>query len=169
MGAHINIAAVGPGTANVLNEYDLKASIVPEQFDADGLADAFVERYGNLFGRSFVSFRASRCRKTLSERLTALGARVRETVAYRNVDVTTADPEILAALQSGKIDFTTVTSSASARALAQMFGDGAKKTRWIAISPLTANALRQEGLDVDAVAEEATMPSLVDAVVQAAH
>ena len=169
LGAHINIAAVGPGTANVLNEYGLKAAIVPEQFDADGLADAFVERYGNLFGRSFVSFRASRGRKTLSERLTALGARVRETVAYRNVDVTTADLEILAALQSDKIDFTTVTSSASARALAQMFGDGVKKTRWIAISPLTADALRQEGIDVDAVAEEATMPSLVDAVVQAAR
>ncbi|MBR4752069.1 MAG: uroporphyrinogen-III synthase [Thermoguttaceae bacterium] len=161
------IAAVGAATANALRLYGLEAALTPAQFDADGLVDAFVERLGSPSGLTFLSFRASRGRKTLTERLTALGANVLETVAYRSADVKTPDPAVLDALQSGKIDVAIASSSASARSLAEMFGDAAKKTRWVAISPLTADALRQNGLDVAAIAAESTVEGLVEAVVQA--
>ncbi|MBP5620726.1 MAG: uroporphyrinogen-III synthase [Thermoguttaceae bacterium] len=162
------IAAVGSGTANALRARELEASLVPPQFDADSLVDAFVDRLGSsLAGLTFLSFRASRGRKTLIERLTALGANVLETTAYRSVDVKTPRPAILDALRSGKIDVAIASSSASARSLAEMFGEAAKKTRWIAISPLTADALRQNGLDVAAIAVESTVEGLVDAVVRA--
>ena len=96
-----------------------------------------------------------------------MGANVLETVAYRSVDVKTPDPAVLDALRSGKIDVAIASSSASARSLAEMFGDAANKTRWVAISPLTAGALRQNGLDVAAIAAESTVEGLVEAVVQA--
>ena len=163
------IAAVGSGTANALRLYGLEAALVPSQFDADGLVDAFVDRLGALAGLTFLSFRASRGRKTLSERLTALGANVLETTAYRSVDVKTPDPAILHALQSDNIDVAIASSSASARSLAEMFGAAAKKTRWVAISPLTADALRQNGLAVAAIAAESTVEGIVEAVVRAAR
>ena len=161
------IAAVGAATANALRLYGLEAALTPTQFDADGLVDAFVERLGSPSGLTFLSFRANRGRKTLTERLTALGANVLETVAYRSVDVKTPDPAVLDALQSGKIDVAIASSSASARSLAEMFGDAANKTRWVAISPLTADALRQNGLAVAAIAAESSVEGLVEAVVQA--
>jgi uroporphyrinogen-III synthase len=51
--------------------------------------------------------------------------------------------------------------------LARLFGDAFSQTRWVALSPLTADALRSVGVEPAAVAQEATIKSLVDAVVDA--
>ena len=162
----VKLAAVGSHTADVLSQYGLTVALTPKRFDADGLVDALVERFGaqGLAGSSFLSFRASRGRKTLSERLTEYGARVREVVSYESVDVDAADPNVLAEMRGGKIDFATVASSASAKSFARLFGAALEKTRTVAISPLTASALEAQGARVDAVAQESTMQGLVDAV-----
>ena len=148
----VKLAAVGSHTADVLSQYGLSVALTPKRFDADGLVDALVERRGaqGLAGSSFLSFRASRGRKTLSERLTGYGARVREVVAYESVDVDAADPDVLDEMRRGKIDFATVASSASAKSFARLFGTALEKTRTVAISPLTANALEAQGARVAA-------------------
>lgn len=162
----VRVAAVGASTADVLRSLGIDVELVPRQFDAEGLVDAFVERLGRLDGLNVCSFRASRGRKVLSERLGALGAKVVEVEAYRSVDTTTPDPNVLDALRDGKIDYAFVSSSASARALVNMFGSDARKTRWIALSPLTASALAEQGVDACAVAKETTSQGLLDALLE---
>ena len=89
---------------------------------------------------------------------------MREVVAYESVDVDAADPDVLDEMRRGKIDFATVASSASAKSFARLFGTALEKTRTVAISSLTAGALETQGARVAAIAQEATMQGLVNAV-----
>lgn len=167
--AQVSVAAVGPGTAAALADFGVSVDLIPpKEYNAEGLVASLRDAETSLAGKRLLSVRADRGRDVLSKELTKLGATVREVVAYRSVDVETPDAAILDALRSDQIDFGTVASSATAKALARLFGDALTQTRWIALSPLTANALRSVGVEPAAVAEEATLQSLVDAVVAAA-
>ncbi|MBQ2790834.1 MAG: uroporphyrinogen-III synthase [Thermoguttaceae bacterium] len=168
--ARVSVAAVGPGTAAALNEFGVAVDLIPtKEFNAEGLVAALRDAETSLDGKRLLSVRASRGRDVLSKEAAKLGAVVREVAAYRSVDVETPDAEIAAALRSNRIDFGTVASSATAKALARLFGDALAQTRWVALSPLTADALRSVGVEPAAVAEEATLKSLVDAVVGASQ
>ena len=158
------IAAIGPATACALERWMLKADLVPETYRSETLADALACQ---ARGARFLLVRAERGRRHLAERLTAAGAIVESVVAYRMVDVTTADPEITHGLEAGNIDWVTVTSSAIARALAKLWGDRLRHTRLVSISPVTSATIRELGYDVAAEAEVATMDGLVDAIVRA--
>lgn len=167
--AQVSVAAVGPGTAAALDDFGVAVDVIPtKEFNAEGLVSALLDAETSLVGKRLLSVRASRGRDVLSKEATKLGATVREVVAYRSVDVETPDAAILDALRSNRIDFGTVASSATAKALARLFGDAFSQTRWVALSPLTADALRSVGVESAAVAEEATLAKLVEAVVNAA-
>lgn len=168
--AQVSVAAVGPGTAAALNEFGVAVDLIPtKEFNAEGLVAALRDAETSLDGKRLLSVRASRGRDVLSKEASKLGAVVREVVAYRSVDVETPDDAVLDALRSNRIDFGTVASSATAKALARLFGDAFSHTRWVALSPLTADALRSVGVEPAAVAQEATLTKLVDAVVDAAN
>lgn len=167
--AQTSVAAVGPGTAAALDAFGVSVDLVPpKEFNAEGLVAALRDAETSLDGKRLLSVRASRGRDVLSKEAAKLGATVREVVAYRSVDVETPDAAILDALRSNRIDFGTVASSATAKALARLFGDALSQTRWVALSPLTADALRSVGVEPATVAEESTLAKLVDAVVAAA-
>ena len=167
--AQTSVAAVGPGTAAALRDYGVSVDLVPpKEFNAEGLVAALRDAETSLVGKRLLSVRASRGRDILSKEAAKLGATVREVVAYRSVDVEEPDAAILDALRSNRIDFGTVASSATAKALARLFGAAITQTRWVALSPLTADALRSVGVEPATVAEESTLQSLVDAVVAAA-
>ncbi len=168
--AQISVAAVGPGTAAALDEFGVAVDLIPtKEYNAEGLVAALRDAETSLAGKSLLSVRASRGRDVLSKEAAKLGAVVREVVAYRSVDVETPDAAVVDALRSNRIDFGTVASSATAKALARLFGDAFSQTRWVALSPLTADALRSVGAEPAAVAQEATLSKLVDAVVSAAR
>jgi uroporphyrinogen III methyltransferase/synthase len=96
--------------------------------------------------------------------LTAAGGKVRQAVVYESRDVTTPNPEVLEALDAGKIDWTTVTSSAIARSLVNLFGDALKHTKLVAISPVTAGVLAELGHPATAVAETYTGEGILNAI-----
>lgn len=159
------LAVVGPGTARALAEYRLVADLLPsEKYQAEGLADALAE---HVVRRRVLLVRANRGRDLLGRRLRDAGALVTEVVAYESVDITEADPDLKGRLAHGEIDWVTVTSSASARALHAQFGSALSKTRLISISPLTSQALRELGWQPAAEASAATMEGLVEALVKA--
>lgn len=167
--AQVSVAAVGPGTAAALNELGVSVDLIPtKEFNAEGLVAALRDAETSLVGQRLLSVRANRGRDVLSKEAAKLGATVREVAAYRSVDVEEPDAEIVDALRSNRIDFGTVASSATAKALARLFGDALTQTRWVALSPLTADALRSVGAEPAAVAQESTLTGLVDAVVAAA-
>jgi uroporphyrinogen III methyltransferase/synthase len=108
--------------------------------------------------------RASRGREVLAEELTKAGAMVEQVVVYESVDVETPDPEIAAKMAAGRIDWTTVTSSAIAGSLARMFGQALRKTKLVSISPVTSQKLLELGYEPVAEAKEYTMAGVIAAI-----
>ena len=99
----------------------------------------------------------------------AAGAIVEQIVVYTSTDVPQPDAEIAAALSAGRIDWITVTSSAIARSLAQMFGEELRKSRLASISPITSATLRTLGHEPAAEATEYTMDGVVRAIEEGAR
>ncbi len=162
----VKLAAIGPGTADALAAYRLRADLVPGEYRAEALAGALA---GDARGRRFLLIRASRGREVLAEQLAAAGGVVEQVVAYRSLDVAQPDPGIAAALREGRIDWITVTSSAIAGALVKMFGDDLRRAKLATISPITSGALRERGYEPAAEAGQYTMEGLAAAIVAAAH
>jgi uroporphyrinogen III methyltransferase/synthase len=157
----IKLAAIGPGTAEELQRYHLKADLVPDEFRAESLAGKLA---GHARGQRFLLARASRGREVLAEELAAAGGIVEQMVVYQSNDVTAADPQIAELLQAGKIDWVTVTSSAIAKSLVRLFGEVLNQTKIASISPITSGTLRELGLKPAAEAKEYTMAGVVEAI-----
>ncbi len=162
--APVKIAAIGPGTRDALQRYQLRVDLLPLKFHGEHLAEALC---AEAAGKRMLLVRANRGREVLAEQLTAVNAEVVQVVAYKNMDVTTPDERIAGLLAEHDIDWVTVTSSAIARSLHAMFGDLLQQTRLVSISPITSGTLRELGLDAAWEAKEATMQGIIDAIVEA--
>jgi uroporphyrinogen III methyltransferase / synthase len=162
---HARLAAIGPSTVDAIAQHRLQADLEPEDhYRAESLAEALRP---HVSGKRVFLARASRGREVLAEMLSAAGAVVEQAVVYESRDVVVPHEEIVQALASGRIDWTTVTSSAIARSLVAMFGDALCKTRLAAISPLTAQVLSDLGHRAAAVARTYTTTGIVDAILSA--
>jgi uroporphyrinogen III methyltransferase / synthase len=159
------LAAIGPATVEALAAYHLAADLQPATYRAEALAEALAPR---ARGRRFLLARASRGREVLAELLTAAGAKVEQVVVYESHDVESPDEEVLEALAAGRIDWTTVTSSAIARSLVKLFGDALRHTKLAAISPLTADVLAGLGHAPAVVAKEYTTDGIITGILVAA-
>jgi uroporphyrinogen III methyltransferase/synthase len=158
------IAAIGPATVEALAEYHLRADVQPAGYRAEALAELLGPE---ARGRRVFLARASRGREVLAEMLAAAGAMVEQAVAYESRDVDMPDPDVAAALAAGRIDWTTVTSSAIARSLARLFGAALHNTKLAAISPLTAEVLTELGHPPAVVADQFTTAGVVAAILAA--
>ncbi|MBS0210847.1 MAG: uroporphyrinogen-III C-methyltransferase [Planctomycetes bacterium] len=158
----VQLAAIGPATAAALAEYHLHTDLEPGEYRAEALAEALVPEAA---GRRFLLARASRGREVLAEMLRAAGAIVDQVIVYQSADVREPDAEIGAALDAGRIDWVTVTSSAIARSLSAMFGPRLVQTKLASISPLTSATLREVGLSPAVEAASYTTAGLIDAII----
>jgi uroporphyrinogen III methyltransferase / synthase len=156
------IAAIGPGTAEELNHYHLRADRVPNEFRAEALAASLA---GDAAGKRFLLVRASRGREVLSESLQAAGGNVVQVVAYTSSDVPVPNAESLAAIDSGHVDWIMVTSSAIARSLVALFGEKLRSCKLASISPLTSETLARCGFPPTVEAGEYTISGVVAAIV----
>lgn len=157
----VQIAAVGNKTAGSLCDFHLKADIVPSDFRAEALADQMAP---DAAGKRVLVVRASRGRDVLADRLTAAGAQVRQVVAYSHKDVTEPEPSVVELARAGKIDWVTVTSSASAESLHRMFAGGLRNSKFASLSPVTSKTLRDLGYEVTIEAHPYTVDALVEAI-----
>jgi uroporphyrinogen III methyltransferase / synthase len=160
------LAAIGPATSDALSRYRLLADVIPLEFRAESLADALA---GQASGKRFLLIRASRGREILAEQLRSAGAIVEQVVAYTSSDIDQPDPDIVAKLTAGKIDWITVTSSSIARALVNLFGQKLRQSKLASISPVTSATLHELGYEPAAEAEQYTMPGLVQSIQRAVN
>ena len=158
------LAAIGPATVEALAEYHLRADVCPDEYRAEALAAALAP---HARGKRFFLARASRGREVLAEMLAAAGASVTQAVVYESRDVAAPDPDVLEALTAGRIDWTTVTSSAIGRSLVRLFGDALRHTKLAAISPLTAEVLTELGHPPTVVAADYTGDGILAAILAA--
>ena len=115
---NLRVAAVGIGTARVLEEHGFHAVISPVG-EADSDALAALPELQDLHGHSVVIFRGQGGRDWLRTRLEARGARVEYAECYRRARPHADAGELLARWQRGGIEAVSITS---AEGLANFFG-----------------------------------------------
>ena len=168
--AGVKVAAVGRATADRLAELGIPADLVPGDYRAEGLADAFVSM-GAGEGWRFLIPRALEAREVLRDTLEPLGAVVDVVPVYRTVPATPA-PDMVSRLASGGFDVVTFTSPSTVRNFLAMLHAGGLDPRAVltgvvtaSIGPVTTAALVEAGFDADIEADPSTVPALVDAIV----
>jgi uroporphyrinogen III methyltransferase/synthase len=77
-----------------------------------------------------------------------------------------ANRQVTDLLDKRQIDWVTVTSSAIASSLVQLFGTRLTHTRLVSISPVTTATLRQRDLEPQVEATSYTMEGVVSAILQ---
>ena len=157
----IRLAAIGPGTAEELARYRLRADIVPDEYRAEALANVLA---AEPTGTRFLLARASRGREVLAEKLVAAGQMVQQIVVYSSCDVDQAEAEVVEALEAGRIDWVTATSSSIARSLVRLLGERLGRAKLASISPITSAVLRELGRPPAAEAVRYTMEGLAEAI-----
>src|SRR5689334_22460176 len=152
----IPIAVVGSSTATKLGEWGLQASLVPNEFRAEGLLRAFPD---NLVGTRILFPRAEVARELLPEELRRRGATVDIVAVYRTVKAFVGSVgDILA---SEHVDCVVFTSPST---IPDDLHSLPASTALAVIGPVTAEAAQLLGLKPDIVPVESTVPSLVDAI-----
>jgi uroporphyrinogen III methyltransferase/synthase len=164
----MRLAAIGPGTAEQLTRWNLRADLVPDRFDSEGLVEGLRPE---VAGRRVLLARADRGRTLLRDELATI-AQVEQVAVYRNVDAPAMPAELVAALEAGRVDWITLTSSAITERLAALLPDAARayigtSTRLVSISPVTTQTARRLGWSVAAEGRSATWPGLVAALCDA--
>jgi uroporphyrinogen III methyltransferase/synthase len=161
------VAAIGPATAERIEQAGLRVDVVPEEYRAEALIEALGAH--PLAGERILIPRAKVAREVLPKTLREAGAEVVVPPAYESVPSTKGKEEVSLRLQSGEIDCVTFTSSSTVENFVGAFGAGEaawllSETRVACIGPITADTARKHGLRVDAEAKEYTIPGLIEAV-----
>ena len=161
------MAAIGPATAERLEEVGLRVDVVPGEYRAEALIEAIDD--GSLAGKRVLIPRARVAREILPEKLREAGAEVVVPPAYESVPSSAGIEELSMRLRAGEVDCVTFTASSTVENFVGAFGDEEavrllSGTLVVCIGPITAGTARERGLRVDAEAAEYTIPGLVEAV-----
>jgi uroporphyrinogen III methyltransferase/synthase len=158
--ANATVAAIGPGTAAALAERGIRADVVPERSIAEALVESLAEF--DVSGRPVLVARAAEARDVLPEALRERGGAVDVVTLYETV-AEEPDPAAVEAAQAA--DYVTFTSSSTVRNLVAAVGDRfPERARIVSIGPVTSDAAREAGLNVDVEAERHDPEGLVEAL-----
>ncbi|OPL17327.1 MAG: HemD protein [delta proteobacterium ML8_D] len=163
---NIRIAVVGTGTGKAISDLHLNVDVMPDDFRAEGLIQAFSEI--GVSGKRILIPRAEKAREILPGRLSELGAEVSLVATY----VTMAPklkPEILEILEQENIDILTFTSSLTVKNFFYLLSDDLRnkiigQAKVACIGPVTAGTAEAFGLEVTVQPDKFTIPSLVSAI-----
>jgi uroporphyrinogen III methyltransferase/synthase len=167
---HLKLAAIGPKTAEALQEYHLRADLVPATYRSEELAEALRP---DVAGKRVLLARADRGRDVLPKQLAEV-ADVQQLTVYRQVDVPAGDGHELDCLRRGEIEFVTLTSPSIARAFLGCLDDVCRQriasgeVKLVTISPVTSAEVQKAGLPVAGEAAPFTTEGVIQAVIDLA-
>ncbi len=160
--APVRIAAIGPGTADALALFGVRADLVPERFVAESLLEAFPDPAGA--GERVLLARAEQARDVLPDGLAAKGYTVDVLAVYRTVRAD-PHPDALEQVRAGAVDAITFTSSSTVTNFCEVVGElPDPQPTVVSIGPITSKTARERGLRVDAEATEHTIDGVVTAL-----
>jgi len=173
----IKICSIGTKTAAEIKNYGLKVDLVPDEFQAEGLIDAFLtirkagEKGRTTFkGMRFLLPRAEKAREIFPEKIRELGGEIDVPVAYRTIKPESRGKRLRRFLREGRISVATFTSAATFNNFREIMGKEAdellNKVAIAAIGPVTAKAVEKAGLRVDIMPGEATIESMAAAIIE---
>ena len=166
--AGIEVGAIGPETAKRLKAAQIRLSLVPKQYQAEGILEELLSK--DMFGRRVLIPRAAKARDILPETLRQRGARVDVVEAYQTVLPQTDVAVVHKLLRDREIDVITFTSSSTATNFAAMLHDQdlpqlLSRVVIACIGPITKKTVEDLGMRSEIVSEEFTIPGLVNAMV----
>jgi uroporphyrinogen III methyltransferase/synthase len=184
----IKICAIGTKTAKEIKKYGIKTDLIPDEFRAEGLIEAFVKEGskktalpqpplakgglegGVLKGMRFLLPKAEVAREVFPERVRKLGGEIDTPVAYRTVKPESRGKRLRRFLKEGKISIATFTSAATFNNFREIMGKDAdellKRGAIAVIGPVTAKAVENAGLKVDIMPKEATIEAIVEEIIK---
>lgn len=162
------VAAIGPATAEALQERGIRADFTPTEFVAEAIIAQFPEP---VAGKRILLARAVEGRELLPETWRANGASVWVVPAYRTEVATDGSDEIMGMLEKGEIDIITFTSSSTVKNFVQAVGSTPipLSTRIAAIGPVTAATCRELIREPDCTADASTLDGLIEALIEEPH
>ncbi len=160
--AGVCVAAIGPGTAEVLRAANVVADLVPERFVAEGLLEVFPSPASP--GDRVLLARAEVARDVLPDGLAERGWQVDVVDAYRTV---VAQPDPADVVEAMAADAITFTSSSTVERYVEVTGANRVPPVVVCIGPVTAATARRLGIEVTVEAAEHSIPGLVAALVAA--
>ena len=155
--AGVRLAAIGPGTAAVLQSRFVPADLVPPSYVAESLLEAFPAGPGRV-----LLPRAAVARDAVPVGLRARGWDVDVVEAYRTV-TPAADDALLERV--GSADVVAFTASSTVTRFLELAGVERVPGVVAAIGPITARTARDAGLQVTIEASEFSLDGLVAAIV----
>jgi len=165
----ITICVVGPKTAESLEQYGIRADLIPVEFKAEGVLAALGGV--KVKGRKFLMPRAKVAREIIPEKLRELGAEVTVAVAYENVKPAADTARVIKLFEEKKIAVVTFTSSSTVHNFVEILGQKGYKSLVegvlvACIGPITAKTAEEYCMKTDIMPKEYTIPALVDAMME---
>jgi len=165
-GSKLQIAAVGPVSAEAVRQMGLSVEYVARTHSGVGLANELGER---LRGRSVLLPRSDRANPDLPAALRAHGAQITEVVSYRTLQPGEVDRQKLGSISAGEADAVLFFSPSAVQNFADLVGaehflglqNGLAIT---AVGPVTAGALRHLKMKRIVVAADTTSTAVVQAL-----
>jgi uroporphyrinogen III methyltransferase / synthase len=166
VGSRLRVACVGPVTADAARKANLPVEYVAVTHNGVALAN---ELGSKLQGARVFLPRSDRANPDLPEALKRYGARVTEVIAYRTLRPGEVTQDGLKKIAEGQADAVLFFSPSAVQHFAELVG--AEQLHKIqdmlaitAVGPVTANALRDAGVQRAVVAADTTAASVMEAL-----
>ena len=162
----LQIACVGPVTTEEARRAGLRVEYVAETHTGAALAEELGKR---LKGAKVFLPRSDRANPDLPPALKRHGALVTEVIAYRTLRPTAIDERNLRLVADGAADAVLFFSPSAVQHFAELFGGQQlralqDKLAITAVGPVTANALREAGVQRTVLAGDTTATAVVEAL-----
>ena len=159
----VRLGAIGPGTARALAAHGLRASYLPEVYDALHLGEGLPAA-----GRVLL-LRAEEGSQALTQALERRNIAYDDVACYRTVYENPRSQQLREMVESGGADLVTFTSASTVKGFVASVGEDADFSgiTGICIGRQTAAEAKKYGIQVR-VARQATMDALVDAIMEGA-
>jgi uroporphyrinogen III methyltransferase/synthase len=170
---HLSTACIGPATAERLMQFGIKSDIVPENYQAEAIIEAFQKE--DIKGKHILLPRAKEARPILPVELRKMGATVNEISVYNTQRVQEEKSEaLISSLEKGEIDLVTFTSSSTVRNFKErlpvdQFSQLVRKTTFASIGPITSQTATKMGFQIEITADEYTIGGLIQAILNYYH
>jgi uroporphyrinogen III methyltransferase/synthase len=163
----MQIAAIGPATADELRARGIMPDFVPEKYVAEHVVEGLLKL--GVQGQDVLIPRARVAREVLPEELKKAGCNVTVLPVYETRLVQQSGDEIVAALDNGDIQYITFTSSSTVENFFELVpADTLRKypdVKLASIGPVTSKTLSGFGFTASIEPEDYTIPGLVGALV----